>query len=100
MPDRRQVNANLVGSPGVQMRTQQVSRSKAGDPDKIRLRLPAGTDDCHTLSVSRISRDRFIDREIVTVEVAPDHDGIASRDSPGGDRRAQNAVRFLRLGHE
>ena len=63
MPDRRQVNANLVGSPGVQLRTQQVSRSKTGEPEKVRLRLSAVIDDCHTLSVSRISRYRFIDRQ-------------------------------------
>ena len=28
--DRRKMNSNLVGSPRVQMRTQQVSRSEAG----------------------------------------------------------------------
>src|SRR6187551_1322940 len=65
MPDRREMNANLMSPPGVQMRTQQVSRSKAGKTNKVRLRLPAVIDDCHALSVSRISRERFFDRDTV-----------------------------------
>ena len=39
--DRREMNANLMGSPGVQFRTQQLSRSKASKPHKIRGRPPA-----------------------------------------------------------
>src|SRR5688572_33211701 len=86
--DRREMNANLVGPPCVQMSAQQVSRSKAGEPDKIRLRLPSATDDCHTLSVSRVARERFFDGKCVAVEVSPDHHCIAARNAAGRDRRA------------
>src|SRR5215210_5965664 len=71
--DRREMNANLMGPPCVQMSAQQVSRTKAGQPDKVRLRLPSGTDDCHTLSVSRVAGDGLVHRKRVTREVTPDH---------------------------
>ena len=82
MSDRRQMNANLMSPPGVQLRTQQVSRSKAGQTDKVRLRLPAVIDDCHALSVSRISRERFFDRESVPLDMTPDHHCVSPRNAP------------------
>ncbi len=84
--DRGEMNANLMGPSGVQMSAQQVSRTKAGEPDKIRLRLPSGTDDCHTLSVSRVTGDRTVHGECVPGEVSPYHDRIASMDPPGRQR--------------
>src|SRR5687768_15107563 len=74
--DRREMNANLVGPPCVQMSAQQVSRSKAGETEKIRLRLPSATDDCHTLSVSWVTGDGTVDGERVAGQVAPDHHRI------------------------
>src|SRR6185503_13190748 len=86
------MNSNLMGSPRVQMRTQQVSRSKAGKTNEVRLCLPAVIDDCHALSVSRVSRERFFDSEQIPVEVPPDHHRIPPSDAPRCDCRAQNAV--------
>lgn len=80
--DRREMNANLVGPPCVQMSAQQVSRSKAGEPDKIRPRLPSATDDCHTLSVSRVTGDGTVDRKRVAGEMAPDHHRIPAVNPP------------------
>src|SRR5688500_6664763 len=76
MTYRRKMNANLMGPPRVQMRTQQVSRSEAGKADKVRSRLPSTTDDCHPLSVSRVASKRFFDGKSVGGEVPPDHDCV------------------------
>src|SRR5215217_2238010 len=91
------MNSNLMGSPRVQMRTQQVSRSKAGKTHEVRLCLPAVIDDCHALSVSRISRERLFDGEEVIIEMPPDHYCVASFHPPRSDCRAQNSVGSLRL---
>jgi len=98
--DRRKMNANLMSSPGVQMRTQQVSRSKAGETDKVRFRLPAVIDDCHALSVSRISRERFFDGQLVPLDVTPDHNRVPSGYATGRDRRRENPVSTLCFGDE
>src|SRR6266542_3302122 len=92
VPDRREMNANLMGSPGVQSRTQQVSRSKAGESDEVRPRLLATIDDCHTLSVSRVARNRLLHCHAVPIHVPPDHHGVPPADPSGGDRRAEVAV--------
>src|SRR5688572_18342088 len=100
MSDRREMNANLMGSARVQMRPQQVSWCKAGEPVKIRLRLPSATDDCHPLSVSRVAREGLVDNEIVRVEVSPDHHRVAPRYAARGDGGAENPVRALGLRDE
>ena len=97
MTDRRKMNSNLMGSPRVQMRTQQVSRSKAGKADEVRSCLPAVIDDCHALSVSRVSRERFLNGQGVAVKMSPDHHRVTPLHSTGGDRRAQYPVRPLRF---
>jgi len=94
------VNTNLMGTPGMQMRTQQVSRSEAGETDKVSLRLPAVTDDCHALSVSRITREGLFDRESVTVDMSPDHHCIPANDATGCYCRAQYPVSPFRPRHD
>ena len=91
--DRREMNANLMGPPCVQMSAQQVSRTKAGQPDKVRLRLPSGTDDCHTLSVSRVARDRFLYRKGVPRKVTPDHHGVPAAYASRRKSGRENPVR-------
>src|SRR4029079_2572419 len=91
------MNSNLMGPPRVQMRTQQVSRSQAGKTNEVRLCLPAVIDDCHALSVSRISRERFFDSEKVIIKMPPDHHCVTSSYTSRSDRRAQNAMRSLGL---
>src|SRR5687767_13173235 len=89
------MNANLMGPPRVQMRTQQVSRCEAGEPEKIRLRLPAGIDDCHPLSVSRVARDRLVDDESIRVEVPPYHHRVPAFHATRRNRGAQDSMRPL-----
>ena len=81
----RKMNANLVGPSRVQMRTQQVSRSEAGEADKVRSRLPSTTDDCHPLSVSRVASKRFFDGKSIGGKVPPDHDRIPPFHSARGN---------------
>src|SRR5688572_29745207 len=95
--DRREMNANLMGPPCVQMSAQQVSRTKAGEPDKIRLRLPSATDDCHTLSVSRVAGDGTVDGECVAGQMPPDHHRIPAVHPPRSESSGQNPVRPLGL---
>ena len=93
--DRREMNADLMGSSRVQMRTQQVSRSKTSEAEEVRSRLSAVIDDCHALSVSRISCEGFFDRESVAVEVSPDHHRVTPCHPSRSDCGAQNPVSAL-----
>ena len=57
--------------PVKQVRPQQIRGVEAREPGEIRPRRPSSTDDCHALSVSRIARDRPLDREPLLREVSP-----------------------------
>ena len=82
--DRREVANESDGFAGVQMRTQQVSRSSGLDERSPM--LLAVIDDCHARSVSRVPGERFLDGERVAVEVAPDHHGVPAPHAPAGSQ--------------
>ena len=62
MPDRGQVHADLVRSPGVQVRAQQVHRVEARQPDERRLRRLSGLHDGHPPAIARVACERLLDR--------------------------------------
>src|SRR5215831_6287150 len=74
MADRGEMYSDLVCAPGKQVRPQQVPGVEAREPREVRPRRPSATDDCHALSVSRISSDRPIDRDPLVSQVSPAQD--------------------------
>ena len=56
MSNRREMHPDLMRPTSVQMRTQKVSAGEARKPAEIRACVLPRTDDCHTLSVSRVAR--------------------------------------------
>src|SRR5690348_15733608 len=100
MSDRREVHANLMRAPGMEVRPQQISRVEARQPGEVRPRRPSLTDDRHALSVSRVARDRLLDREAILVEVPPRKRRIATDDAPCLELSAQYAMRPIALRDE
>src|SRR2546430_2065178 len=82
MPDRGEMDTNLMCAPSVQVRAQQVSRIEARQPGEVRPRRPSSTDDRHALSVSRIASDRLVDSDSVFGDVAPRQRRVATYDAP------------------
>ena len=99
MADRREMNADLMSPSGMEMRTKKVPRVESGKAYEVGLGRPTFTDDCHALPVSWIAGYRLVDRKGVAGEVTPGHHGVPPNDPPGGDRRAQQAVRAVCFGH-
>src|SRR4029079_17763371 len=95
--DGREMNADLMCPAGVQLRSQEIPRFETGEPEEVRLRQPSATDDCHTLSVSRVARDRAIDRNSVLREMAADHHCVASMHASRGESCPQNPERTIGL---
>ncbi len=100
MTDRREMDADLMRSPRVQVRAQEVTTAKSRKPKKICPRCLSRIDDRHTLSVSRMSRDGLIHGQRVGIEVAPSHGRILTRDPARGNRSAQAPVSDIVLGHD
>src|SRR5947208_12505497 len=99
MPDRGEMDTNLMCAPGVQVRAQQVSRIEARQPGEVRPRRPSSTDDRHALSVSRIASDRLVDGDAVFGDVAPRQRRVATYDTPRLQLGPRHANRTIRLGH-
>ena len=92
MSHRREMYADLMRAPGVQVRAQQVDRLEPRQSHEIRLRRSSGSDDCHALSVSRIARDRLVDGERDRRRCVPTRARhIAVRCAAPRDRRAELA---------
>ncbi len=100
MTDRREMDADLMRSPRVQVRAQEITTTKSRKPKKICPRCLPRIDDRHALSVSRISRDGLIHGQRVGIEVAPSHGGILACDPARGNRGAQASVSDIVLGHD
>ena len=97
MADRREMHADLMRAPGVQVRPQQVHGIEAREPHEVRSCRPSGTDDRHALSVSRVARDRLVDRDPVAVEVSPAQRRVPPDDlaPPASPRRARRCARSV-----
>ncbi len=100
MAERCEMDANLMRSPRVQVRAQEVAAAKSRKPDEISPRGLPGIDDRHTLSVSRMSCDWLIHCQGIGIEVAPGHCRVLARDSARGDRGAQPPMSDVALGDD
>ncbi|HKR08567.1 MAG TPA: hypothetical protein VJS39_05215, partial [Gemmatimonadaceae bacterium] len=92
MADRRDMNADLVSPSGMEMGTKKVPRIEPSKAYEVGLGRPTLIDDCHALPVSRISRYRLVDSQLICGQVTPCHKRVAPGDPPGSDGRAQKTV--------
>jgi len=100
MADRREMNADLVSPSGMEMGTKKVPRIEPSKAYDVGLGRPTLIDDCHALPVSWIAGYRLVDCEGVGREVTPDHDCVAPDHPAGGDRAAQQPMRFICFGDD
>ena len=60
--DRCEMHPDLVRSPSKKVRPQEIGAGEASKSEKIRACMLSCSDDCHTLSVSRIACNGFVHR--------------------------------------
>src|SRR5205085_11161358 len=94
------MHANLMRAPGVEVRPQQIGGIEARQPGEVRPRRPSHTDDCHPLSVSRVTSDRLLDRDALLAQVPPGERRIATNDASRLKLRSKHAKRSVRLRDE
>ena len=100
VPDGREVHANLVRAPAVQVTTEQVGRHEARQPRKVGARRAPGCHHGHPQAVVGIASERLVHRDRVVGEMPPAEGGVPSHDPPLGDGLAQHPQRPVRLGHD
>src|SRR5450759_5050505 len=83
----------------MEMGTKKVPRIEPSKAYEVGLGRPTLIDDCHALPVSGITGYRLVDRESVRRDMTPGHDRVSPDHPAGSDRRAQNPVRPVGLGH-
>ena len=100
MADRREVDANLVRATRVQVRAQKIRRVEPCEPHEVGPCSSPSTDDCHTLSVSRVTCDRTVDRQTVLLEMTPHENCVSADDSPRRKRGTERPVCTIGFGDE
>ena len=100
MADRREVDANLMRATRVQVRAQKIRRVEPSKPHEVRPRSSPSTDDCHTLSVSRVTSDRTVDCQTVLIEMPPREHRVSADDPSRRNRSAERPVRSIGFGDE
>src|SRR5690349_24619912 len=63
MADRREMNADLVSPPGMEMGTKKIPRIEPSKAYEVGLGRPTLIDDCHALPVSWIAGNLLVDRK-------------------------------------
>lgn len=100
MTDRREVDANLMRATRVQVCAQKIRRVEPGEPHEVSPCSSSSTDDCHALSVSRVTCDGTVDRQSILIEMSPGENRIPADDAPRRERGAEGAMRAIGLGDE
>src|SRR5215213_9628673 len=100
MPDRGEMYSDLMRASREEMSAKQIGGVEARKPGEVCPGRPSCTDDCHALSVSRIPSDRFFDRHSVLRQMPPRQRRIPPRYLSRLKRRAEHAMRAIRLGDQ
>ena len=100
MSDVGEVNPDLVGAAAMKLRAQEIGHPEARHHEEIGAGgAPIGPDR-HPLPVGRGPPDRRLHDRGRPVQVPPREDGVRAPDLPGGERRAEPAVREIGPGHD
>lgn len=97
MADRGEVDANLVGAPGVQVRAHQVGGVEAREPEEVRLGGAAAADDGHALPVARVAGKGRVHGQRIRGEVTPRERRVPPCDSASRDGGTEHAMGAIRL---
>ena len=100
MADRRDMNADLVSPSGMEMGTKKVPRIEPSKAYEVGLGRPTLNDDCHALPVSRITRYRLVDSQLIRCQVTPRHNRVPPGDPSGGDGGAQKPMGAICFGDD
>ena len=92
MAERREVDADLVGAPGVEVTAQECMRAPLFDHLVPRARKPPAFDHRHALAILRMAADRALQLSRSRLDLSTHDREVSAAEGPIAELRAQVAV--------